>query len=54
MDIDDEPPMLIDVGDQPSALDHLSADAEDTNVKVPITIITGVLLFYPSFFLLRL
>lgn len=43
MDIDDEPPMLVEAGQPNDAPEHLSADMDDLNVaKVPITIITGI------------
>ncbi|KAL1301998.1 hypothetical protein AAFC00_002451 [Neodothiora populina] len=44
MDIDDEPPMLVEAGEQTDAPENLSADVKDVSLtKVPITIITGYL-----------
>ena len=51
MDIDDEPPMLVEAGEQAAVPDQLSTDMDDLNMtRVPITIITGKpLSFGPSF-----
>lgn len=40
---DDEPPMLVESGDQPAESAQLTAEIEDMSItKVPITIITGM------------
>lgn len=50
MDIDDEPPMLVEAGGQTDAPENITADMEDLNVsRVPITIITGKSLSSISF-----
>ena len=42
MDLDDEPPMLVEAGEQKDVPGDLSGGLEDMNLtKVPITIITG-------------
>ena len=42
MDIDDEPPMLVEAGEQKDVPGNLSGGLEDMNLtEVPITIITG-------------
>lgn len=53
MDIDDEPPMLVEAGEQTNAPDQLSTDMNDLNVtRVPITIITGELICFPMLYFL--
>ena len=42
MDVDEEPPMLVEVGEHNDAHNQLDVDMDDLNVsRVPITIITG-------------
>lgn len=50
MDLDDEPPMLVEAGEAFEAPEHLDSEMDHLNVtRVPITIITGTNLCFLLF-----